>query len=62
MPEGGFLMNPGSTTFPRTAMGPTMGRVTIEDGGVADVEIVRLFPEDGTAAARDDEGRRHWWG
>jgi putative phosphoesterase len=36
------LMNPGSTTYPRYAAGPTMGRVVIRDGAVESAEIVNL--------------------
>ncbi len=39
---GTLVMNPGSTTFPRTTMGPTYGRIITEDGEVISAEIVCL--------------------
>lgn len=51
---GGFarvlVINPGSPTFPRTAEGPTIARVMVEDGAVTSAEIVQLKDED----AEDD--------
>ena len=44
-PGGGgrmLLINPGSPTFPRTADGPTIGRIEAEDGKVVSANIVRL--------------------
>ena len=43
--NGSFLINPGSPTFPRSASGPTMGRLMVEDGKVISKEIVKLQPE-----------------
>ena len=37
-------MNPGSPTFPRGTLGPTIGRVIIEDGTILSAEIVQLKP------------------
>ncbi len=36
-----LAMNPGSPTYPR-AVGPTIGRIVVEDGVVTSAEIVRL--------------------
>ena len=44
-PEGVLLMNPGSPTYPRGIMGPTIGRITIADGAVEDAAIVELPQE-----------------
>lgn len=41
-PYGTTIMNSGSPTFPRTQMGPTCGRVLIQDGKVVSAEIVQL--------------------
>ena len=35
-------MNPGSPTFPRTAKGPTIGRIIAENGHVSEVRIIEL--------------------
>ena len=40
--NGALIMNPGSPTFPRSASGPTMGRIYVEDGRVLSSEIVKL--------------------
>ena len=37
-----IVMNPGSPTFPRGMLGPTIGRVIIEDGTILSAEIVQL--------------------
>ncbi len=37
-----LLMNPGSPTYPRTIMGPTMGRIFIKNGKVVDASIIEL--------------------
>ena len=38
-----LVMNPGSPTFPRTAQGPTIGRIMVEPNGVIQsAEIVEL--------------------
>lgn len=38
-----LVMNPGSPTFPRTADGPTIGRILVREGGTVEhVEIVKL--------------------
>ena len=39
-----IVMNPGSPTFPRGTLGPTIGRVIIEDGTILSAEIVQLKP------------------
>ncbi len=36
------LVNPGSTTRPRSAKGPTMARITLRQGFVESVRIIRL--------------------
>ena len=49
-----LVMNPGSPTFPRTAQGPTIGRIIASGGSVQSAEIIRL-----------DEGRdskKSGWG
>jgi putative phosphoesterase len=41
--QGGLLlMNPGSTTYPRTSQGPTFGCIRIVEGEVADARIFAL--------------------
>jgi putative phosphoesterase len=51
-----LVMNPGSPTFPRTADGPTIGRVLVtSDGTIKHAEIVRLKP---TQSKKDDGGWR----
>ncbi len=40
--EGALLMNPGSPTYPRSIMGPTLGRIYIKDGQVQDASIIEL--------------------
>ena len=40
--SGALLMNPGSPTFPRSANGPTMGRIYVEDGRAVSSEIIKL--------------------
>ena len=42
-----LVINPGSPTFPRTAEGPTIARVMIEDGKVQDARIVRIEEDRG---------------
>ena len=37
-----LVMNPGSPTFPRTAKGPTIGRIMAENGHVSEVRIITL--------------------
>ena len=37
-----LVMNPGSPTFPRTAQGPTIGRIVAENGHVSEVRIIQL--------------------
>ncbi|MDO4536621.1 MAG: metallophosphoesterase family protein [Coriobacteriales bacterium] len=39
-----LIMNPGSPTYPRTAQGPTIGRILVQDGKVLSTEIVELDP------------------
>lgn len=39
---GCLLINPGSTTFPRTAQGPTIARMFVSAGAVDSAEILRL--------------------
>ena len=54
---GTLVMNPGSTTFPRTAQGPTIGRIMVDDAGeVASAVIVELEPE----RAKEGEKRHRW--
>ena len=40
--DGVLLMNPGSTTYPRTSQGPTFGRIIVQDGAVLDASIEEL--------------------
>jgi len=51
-----LVMNPGSPTFPRTAKGPTIGRIIAQDGTILSAEIVELDPhekdEDAWSVAR----------
>ncbi|MCH3967482.1 MAG: YfcE family phosphodiesterase [Atopobiaceae bacterium] len=51
---GTYVMNPGSTTFPRGEMGPTMGRIIIVGGKVRTATIVPLDPDWATR-------ERHGW-
>ena len=37
-----LVMNPGSPTFPRTAKGPTIGRIIADNGHVSEVHIIEL--------------------
>jgi putative phosphoesterase len=37
-----LVMNPGSPTFPRTAKGPTIGRIVADNGRVSEVHIIQL--------------------
>lgn len=37
-----LVMNPGSPTFPRTAKGPTIGRIVAENGYVSEARIIQL--------------------
>ena len=39
---GVLIMNPGSPTYPRTQMGPTFGRIMVEDGRVQSAEILLI--------------------
>jgi len=41
-PDGGLIINPGSPTYPRTQMGPTMARLVARDGEVLHTEIIQL--------------------
>lgn len=42
-PEGVLMMNPGSPTYPRTNLGPTMGRIlATADGTITKAEIIKL--------------------
>ncbi|MGN0286621.1 MAG: metallophosphoesterase family protein [Atopobiaceae bacterium] len=46
-PNGVLLMNPGSPTYPRTSMGPTMGRIiAADDGTIQSAQILQLADED----------------
>jgi putative phosphoesterase len=52
-----LVMNPGSTTFPRTEQGPTIGRLMVgDDGDVESAVIVELEPKD----PGEGKGRRRW--
>lgn len=51
--NGSLLMNPGSPTFPRSAAGPTMGRIFVEDGRVTSAKIIKLG---------DGQEERRGWG
>ena len=44
-----LIMNPGSPTFPRTAKGPTIGRIIADKGHVSEVRIIPL-----------DQKKREW--
>lgn len=44
--SGAVSMNPGSPTFPRSSSGPTMGRITVEDGNVLSAQIIKLGDND----------------
>jgi len=48
-----LLMNPGSPTFPRTAAGPTIGRIIADNGHIESAEIIELKPK----PKRDDDHR-----
>ena len=52
--NGVLLMNPGSPTFPRSASGPTMGRIVVSEGEIISAEIVPLKP------AEPRQGKRAW--
>ena len=39
---GTLIMNPGSPTFPRSAKGPTMGRIIAKNGKVLLADIIQL--------------------
>lgn len=41
-PEGVLVMNPGSPTYPRGTVGPTIGRITLSGGVVEEATIVEL--------------------
>lgn len=62
-----IVMNPGSPTYPRSELGPTIGRILVADGKVLSATIVRLDPEDdavGDGGAGSDAGtgaRRPRW-
>lgn len=45
LPHDRLLVNPGSPTFPRSASGPTMARLWVEDGRVDDARIIHLDDE-----------------
>ena len=47
-----LVMNPGSPTFPRTAAGPTIGRIIVENNAVVSSEIIELEPR----GNKDDDG------
>jgi putative phosphoesterase len=47
-----LVMNPGSPTFPRSAKGPTIGRIIADNGHVSEVRIIQL-----PKAKRDG----FWW-
>ncbi len=40
--KGALLINPGSSTYPRSIVGPSMGRIIIKDGKVEEAYIVEL--------------------
>ncbi len=40
--DDAVLINPGSPTYPRSIMGPTMARIFIKDGKVVDASIIEL--------------------
>lgn len=40
--SGILYMNPGSPTYPRTTLGPTIGRLMIEDEQIISAEIIQL--------------------
>ncbi len=40
--EGALLMNPGSPTYPRSIMGPTLGRIYIKGTTITDASIIEL--------------------
>ena len=40
--QGAILMNPGSPTYPRSIMGPTIGRIYVRDGQIQDASIIEL--------------------
>ena len=42
---GTYIMNPGSPTFPRTAKGPTFGRIIAKSGKILMAEIISLKRE-----------------
>ena len=42
LPTGVLLMNPGSPTYPRTAMGTTIGRIFAADGRILSYDIIKL--------------------
>lgn len=44
--SGALMINPGSPTFPRSQVGPTMGRLVVEGGRVVSSEIIRLAPDE----------------
>ena len=37
-----IVMNPGSPTFPRSHLGPTMGRIICDEGTILAAEIIQL--------------------
>lgn len=51
LPQGAWLINPGSPTLPRTGLGPTMARLWIRDGIVEDPEIIQIPVSDAQAAS-----------
>lgn len=56
---GVLMMNPGSPTYPRGTMGPTMGRIVVTDGRVAEARIIKL--EKPKHEDEDDKPRRRFW-
>ena len=57
-----LVMNPGSPTFPRTAQGPTIGRVLVrENGEILHAEIVKLrTPKDDGNSGWNISRLFHW--
>ena len=39
-----IIINPGSTTYPRSSRGPTIARLFVDDGHVIMVKIIDLLP------------------
>ena len=51
---GVLMMNPGSPTYPRGGTGPTMGRIVVTDGQVAEAQIIRIPETDEDDESEDD--------